>query len=556
MLALIVKLLLPAAEMAEVANGPPGGAAAANDCRPASPCDGPRPGRSARAGPGAQCHPHPLLNGLIVCLLLIVVLTGCATRPATRNLATRQPPPFSATGQVVMPDRWWTAYGDPALNQHVEQALAGNFTLASALQRLRAARALTRREASDLLPDVDGIIFSNRIFGPGPDPRRFEWGLDAAYQIDLWGEIQSRVEAERFRAEATLADYHAVALSLAAEVARTWFSLIEARAQLELLAEQTATNRAGLVAQELRFGRGFVTSADVLRQRQLVQSTLEQEVVVRARIEVLEHQLAVLLGQLPQEARYNSGAELPALPPLPSTGVPSELLMRRPDVRRDYLAFVAADRDLASAISAQYPRFSLTGSLRNIAESPEMSFRDWYLSIGSQLIAPLVDGGQRRAEVDRTAAVVAERYNEYGQTMLIAFREVEDNLALERYQKQRIERLEAQVRLAEQASLQLRERYLIGDSEYLDVLSAIQSQQSLQRENLSARLELILIRIGLYLALAGDFDTRPQNFTNSPPDWPAWPPDVPETPPGLEELPRPLGVDPEIDVTHDARTPP
>ena len=90
---------------------------------------------------------------------------------------------------------------------------------------------------------------------------------------------------------------------------------------------------------------------------------------------------------------------------------------------------MAADRDLASAISAQYPRISLTGSVINAAESPETLFRDWFVSIGSQLIAPLLDGGQRRAEVDRTAAVLRQRFDEYGQTMLIAFREVEDTLA-------------------------------------------------------------------------------------------------------------------------------
>ena len=249
----------------------------------------------------------------------------------------------------------------------------------------------------------------------------------------------------------------------------------------------------------------------MLRQRQLVESTLEQVVIVTARIEVLEHQLAVLVGQPPQEASYVTGAELPDLPPLPATGLPSELLNRRPDVRRDYLAFMAADRDLASAITAQYPRLSLSGSVRNIADRPEALFRDWFVTIGGQLIAPLIDGGERRAEVDRTTAVVRQRFNEYGQTMLNAFREVEDSLALERYQRARIERLEKQVKLARQSSEQLREQYLIGDTDYLNVLSAITTQQRLQRETLSARLELLLIRIGLYLALAGDFDTCPQD---------------------------------------------
>jgi len=161
------------------------------------------------------------------------------------------------------------------------------------------------------------------------------------------------------------------------------------------------------------------------------------------------------------------------------------------------------------------------------------------ISMSPRLVAPLIDGGQRRAEVDRTAAVASQRFNEYGQTMLIAFREVEDNLALERYQIQRIERLDAQVSLAQLSSDQLVRQYLIGDADYLDVLSQIQATQRLQRDILSARLDLILIRIALYLALAGDFDTDPQAFGDWPLDLPDPPGEVPEMPWGPEELPPP-----------------
>lgn len=478
---------------------------------------------------------------------LLLVEGGCAIP----EVANHYPPPdvsFSDTGQLETPDRWWNVFGSPALDWQVERALGGNVTLAASLQRLRAARAVVRREASDLLPDVDGLIDFQSTLGPGPNRTSTLWGLDAAYQVDLWGQIQSRVQAEEFRAEATHADYHAVALTLSAEVARTWFALIEAHAQLELIDEQVDTNETGLVVQELRFGRGFVRSADVLRQRQLVEATREQAVIVRSRIELLEHQLAVLQGELPQAASYITGAELPELPPLPWTGLPSELLLRRPDVQRDYLASVAAERDMASAVSAQYPRISLTASLINASENSESFFRDWFLSLGGQLIAPLIDGGQRRAEVERTAAVASERLREYEQTTLVAFSEVEDYLALERNQIQRIERLDAQVVLAEQASGQLREQYLIGDANYLDVLSAIQSQQRLQRDVLSARLDLILIRIGLYMALAGGFDPHPQEFIDLPADLPTY---------GIRPLPPPVEFGPEIDADlNDVRTAP
>ncbi|MDV6030530.1 MAG: TolC family protein [Phycisphaera sp. RhM] len=442
--------------------------------------------------------------------LMLLMPVGCVGPEVPGKFRTESPPLFSASGSAVVPDRWWTTFDDPGLNHQIDAALGDNFSLAAALNRLAAARALTRREASDLWPDIDGVAEIGGVFGPGSDQTSYTLGLDTSYQVDLWGQIESRVEAERLRAAATAADYHAIALTLSAEIARTWFSLIEARAQLALVEEQIETNRNGVIAQELKFGSGEVGGPDVLRQRQLVESTLEQSVVVKSRIDVLEHQLAVLRGQLPQQAGFYTGAELPGLPPLPDTGLPSELLKRRPDVRRDYLAFMAADRDLASAISARYPRLNLSASVLSVADHPETLLRDWFVGIGGQLIAPLFDGGQRRAEIDRTAALVRQRFNEYGETMLTAFREVEDNLALERYQLERLKHLEAQSEYARQASDQLRRRYLFREADYLDVLSATTAEQRLQRETLAARLDLLLIRVALYLALAGDFETRPQ----------------------------------------------
>lgn len=455
-----------------------------------------------------------VVRGLAV--LTLLVFAGCAGREVVGPLPCPQPTPFSESGEALMPDRWWMSFRDPALNDQINQAFDGNFELAAAADRLRAARAVTRLAASDLFPDVNAINDIQHNFNPGPDTTSWVWGLDAAYQVDIWGQIRSRVEAERLRTAATHADYHAIALTLSAEIARTWFSLIEARAQLELLDEQFETNKTGLELQEERFAEGFIRAPDVLRQRQLVESTLEQISIVKPQVEVLEHQLAVLLGQMPQSARYETGATLPEIPPLPNAGLPSELLRRRPDVRRDYLAFAAADRDLAAAITDQYPRINISGSVLNVSERPETLFRDWFVSIGGQIIAPLIDGGQRRAEVYRSGAVVRQRFNEYGQTMLVAFREVEDNLAREKYQIERLEHLDAQVELARQSSEQLREQYLIGDTDYLSILTAITAEQRLQRETLSAQLDLILIRIGLYLALAGGFEPVPQELQLAP----------------------------------------
>lgn len=440
-------------------------------------------------------------------LMLLLLVGGCADRNVRGPLPNLQPSPdFTENGNATAPNRWWTAFGDSNLDFHVDNGLGSNYSLQAASQRVLAARAVTRREASDFWPDIDGILGLRTNGGPGENGETYSIGLDANYQVDLWGEIESRVEAQRLRANATCQDYHAVALGLSAEITSVWFSLIEAHAQAELLKEQIETNQTGLELQEKRFGLGFVRSADVLRQRQLLESTLEQAVVIESQINLLEHQLAVLLGEMPQTASYDSGISFPDLPPLPVTGLPSELLLRRPDIQRNYNALLAADRDLASAISRQFPRLNLSASLQNLSENPEDLLKDWFVSLGGQLIAPLFDGGQRKAEVDRSEAVKIQLFHEYAQSVLVAFREVEDSLVQEKYQLQRIKHLEEQVKLAGQASNQLREQYLIGDAQYLDVLNAITGQQRLQRQLLSAQLELRLIRVSLYLALAGNID--------------------------------------------------
>ncbi len=135
----------------------------------------------------------------VACLAALLLLTAasCAHRDVAMSFPTAPAAPFSPSGQVMVPDRWWTTFDDTGLDQQINQAFSGSFTLAAALERLAAARALARREASDLWPDVNGVADIGSVFGPGDDRTVFTWGLDASYQVDLWGQIESRVQAER-----------------------------------------------------------------------------------------------------------------------------------------------------------------------------------------------------------------------------------------------------------------------------------------------------------------------------------------------------------------------
>lgn len=437
-----------------------------------------------------------------------LLLFGCTSSSETTT-PVDPPSSFSATGNREVPDRWWTAFENERLTAVVDSATASNFTLRTAWQRLKAAQAVLDRETSTLFPDLDGSAqaSASRLQPSGDVTETIDLSLSAAYEVDLWGRLRSRVQAEEFRVEASRADYQTAALSLSAEVVRTWYQLAEARSQLRLVEQQIETNVTVLNLLENRFETGQIRSVDILRQRQLVESTREQQTIVESRVEVLTHQLAVLLGRPPQAGVEVQPDSLPDLPPLPETGVPTDLVRRRPDVQSAFHALQAADRELAAAISDQYPRLSLSASASTTAETAGNLFEQWAYSFAGNLLAPIFRGGELRAEVDRTEAVRKQRLYEYGQTILTAFQDVEDALIQEEKQREQIQQLEDQIELARQAYEQLRVQYLNGSGDYLDVLTALDEVQQLRRDLLSAQLTLVQNRIALYRALAGSFET-------------------------------------------------
>jgi NodT family efflux transporter outer membrane factor (OMF) lipoprotein len=442
--------------------------------------------------------------------VLIFALLNCSPKTTSVSLPVDSPESFAESGMQPVPERWWIVFEDAQLNALVDSALNSNFNLKTAWERLRAAQAVVDRESSRFFPRLDGSVRAerNRSQSQFRDSEVLELGLSSEYEIDLWGQIRSGVDAERFRARASYADYQTAALSLTAEIVRTWYQLAEAQSQLQLANEQVETNEQVLRLIKARFGSGLVRGVDILRQQQLLEATTEQKIAAEVRVQMLQHQLAVLLGQAPRQVFSDAEDQLPSLPPLPETGVPVELVQRRPDVQSAYNLLQAADLELAAAISSKYPRLNLTASISTAAINADKLFDDWAYSVAGSLLAPIFYGGQIKAEVDRSEAVRQQRLYEYGQAVLTAFREVEDALLQEQKQAESIESLESQVRLSKQTYEQLQLAYFNGMSNYLDVLTALDEQQRLQRNLLAANLELLEYRIALYRALAGGFETK------------------------------------------------
>ena len=436
-----------------------------------------------------------------------VLVVGCAGAPPLEELPLNAVAPMSSTEGAPRQDPWWKAFGDPLLDAHVARGLGSNFDLDAAFRRLESARAVAAQAAAPRSPALDlaggASAQEGNTFAPTSE---INLGFQAAYEVDLWGRIRADVDAAELEAAATEEDYQAAAVSLSAQITTTVYRLTESRAQLALIDSQLATNRSVLEVLEARFAIGQTSSVDVLRQRQLVEATSEQRIIEAQGAEVLEHQLALLQGDPPQgDLQLTPPVTLPTVPELPEVGLPAELTRRRPDVRAAFARLASADASLASAARDRYPRLSFSASLSTSTRNDADLFDEVIESLAAQLVGPLIDGGRRRREVDRTLAVRRQRLAEYGTAVVTAFGEVEDALAQERHQAERITNLEGQLELTSLAYTQLRNQYFNGAADFIDVLVALSNQQALERSLLEARLLLVEYRVGLHRAIAGGF---------------------------------------------------
>ncbi|MBC2838325.1 TolC family protein [Robiginitalea sp. SC105] len=441
-----------------------------------------------------------------------MILSGCGPSRSsiepTTGLDSLQT--LSSAGTVPLPQQWWQSFDDPALHTLIDSALTRNYNLAATWERFRQAQFVYKREKGNRWPQFEAGAQS-AISRPQPDfagGENIQFGASAQYEVDLWGRIGTGLRAEQFRARASLADYQTASLSLAAEVSLAWFRLKAARQQLALAEEQIQTNEDIFRLIRARFGGGQVRAVDILRQQQLLESTRNQRLLFMRDVALLENQLAVLLGRQPQAKDAPEALDFPDLPELPATGLPLELVRRRPDIQQAYLSLQAADRDYATAVRAKYPRLSLRLSGQQRANDYESLFQEWAYTLAGNIVAPLFYGGALSAEANRNKSVRQEAIYNYGQSVLTAFREVEDAIVREEVQTTRLATLEKQLTLAQKTNGQLRNEFLNGFSPYLDVLIGLDQEQQLKRDLIDARLEQLEIRVGLYRALAGPFETQ------------------------------------------------
>jgi len=446
---------------------------------------------------------------------LAAALAACQTGRIDTRPPVALPETFSTGGAAALPDKWWRSFDDPVLDELVEAALAGNLSVRAAWDRLVQAEATARKAGADLWPGLDAAagLSGSRKSAPNAAGRRtvtsasdLSLGLSSRYEADLWGGIAAAGDAARLDADASAEELKTAAITLSSDVARTWYQLIEKHGQIDLLRRQLDTDEQVLEIVTLKFRRGQVSASDVLQQRQQVEAKRGDLAVAESQARVLEHKLAILLGKAPTALEVPHVNALLTLPDLPGTGLPADLVRRRPDLRKAYFAVLAADRRAAAAIADRFPSLVLTANVETSGEAVRDLFSNWLGSLAASLAAPLFDAGRRQAEVERTRAVTAAALADYGTAVLEALGEVEDALVQEASQRRYLASLESQIELADQAFRRIRDTYIGGAADYVAVLNVLQSSQSLERTHLEAQRRLIEYRVDLCRALGGGWE--------------------------------------------------
>ena len=407
---------------------------------------------------------------------------------------------------------WWTLYRDRELDGLQTRLIANSPDLAAALARYQQAQALADQTRSGLVPAVSGNANVQRIRQSDLRPLRVQGptspdqygsatlGLQLDYEFDLWGRIRNQVAAGKASEEAALGDLESARLSLQAQLADSYIALRGLDRDRALLDDAVAAYAKALDLTTTRHEGGVASGLDVARAQTQLDATKSQAEQSSAQRALIEHAIASLVGESPSTFVIAPRLADLALPQVP-TGVPSQLLQRRPDIAAAERRIAAANASIGVARAAFYPAVTLSGSggyqtsdLAHFIGAPTT-----FWAIGPSLFVALFDGGRRQAEVDRTRAVLDENSARYRGVVLGAFQQVEDNLALlGRYRTAADS--ERSALAAAQRSLDFATlRYREGAVNYLEVVTAqtatLQSQRSaLNLDTLQRRASVQLVR--------------------------------------------------------------
>jgi multidrug efflux system outer membrane protein len=463
-----------------------------------------------------ETHMTRLLSPLLVAL----VLAGCASAPPLDASALPATPAAFREGDGLWTHvppaeaqprgAWWKAFADPVLDDLVARAERSNNDIQVAAARLAQARALVRASDANRALQLGAGAGATRAAQPAlgtPPGTVVSASVGLSYEVDLFGRLAKASDAATLDARAREALLQSTRLLVQADVAQTYLALRAIDSERALVRDTIVAYRDTLRLTERRFAAGDIAELDVARVRTEVAATESDAIALERRRSQLEHALAVLSGEGVSNFRIDPADAAAALPVVPA-GVPSAVLARRPDVAAAQASLLAAQARVGVAQAAWFPNLALTGS--GGFASPELSdlfkssARAW--SVGALLALPIFDGGRREAGVAFARAELDAALAAYREQVLIAFRDVEDELAALRLLAEQHQAQARAVESATRATTLSESRYRNGLVSQLDLLDARRSELRNRRQALQVRAAQAQSTVGLIRALGGGWE--------------------------------------------------
>ncbi len=452
--------------------------------------------------------------------LLALLLAGCAatTPPPDLSQLPTVPAEFRENFTVAAPaeaqprGEWWKAFGDPVLDDLVARANRANTGIRVAAARLAQARAVARSTDADRSVQVGAGASAERgrtLIGgrPGETTSLFSAGVDLGYEVDLFGRLQKATDAAVLDAEARQGLLESTRLLTQAEVAQRYLALRALDTELSLVRTTITTYRETLSLTERRWRAGDVAELDLARAATELAATESELLALERRRAELEHGIAVLVGEVPANfslAPADWKTDLPSIP----AGVPATVLTRRPDVSAAQNQMLAAQARVGVAKTAWFPNIALTASggyaSPEISDLFKWSARAWGIGLIASL--PIFDGGRRQAGVDAAAAELDGVLTEYRERILLAFKDVEDQLSALRLLAEQAEAQARAVAAASRSTSLSDARYRAGYVSQLELLDALRSELRNRREALQVRSARYQATVALVRALGGSWN--------------------------------------------------
>jgi multidrug efflux system outer membrane protein len=459
-------------------------------------------------------------------LALLVLVLGCKVGPDFTPPPPGEMPaewvtePPGVPPEVAEIGEWWKSFGDPGLDALVARALARNLDLQQAESRLRQARAARGQVSAGLWPEVDvnGSYRRARAGGvtggSGGATNLFQAGLDATWELDVFGGTRRAVEAATADVGAATEDRRDVLVSVLAEVALNYVDLRGLQQQIEIARRNLATQEHALAVTQERYKGGFVSRLDTATAQVQVANTRASIPLLESAARQAMYDISVLLGEPPGAlvGELDKTGAIPTPPHALPVGLPSDLLRRRPDIRRAEEQVHAATARIGVATADLYPHFSLLGSFGFSGEeaSSLVSWADRYWSIGPSFTWPIFSAGRIRATIQVQDEIQQQALLAYRQSVLGALQDVENALISYTKEGERSEALAAAVAAANDTLELSTSLYTDGKTSFLEVLVAQGALLNAEDSLAQSQRSLAAAVVALYKALGGGWEAVEQ----------------------------------------------